>query len=46
MKAKNVVYSQQQTTKPNIIVVFGDDVGYWNMIDHVFLLLPTQAEEV
>jgi hypothetical protein len=39
----NVVYSQQQTTKPNILVVFGDDVGYWNMIDHVFLLLPTQA---
>jgi hypothetical protein len=39
----NVVYSQQQTTKPNILVVFGDDVGYWNMIDHVFLLLPAQA---
>jgi arylsulfatase len=30
----NVAYSQQnkaQTTKPNIVVIFGDDIGMWNV---------------
>jgi arylsulfatase len=23
--------AQSQTTKPNIVVIFGDDIGYWNL---------------
>jgi arylsulfatase len=23
--------TQSQTTKPNIVVIFGDDIGYWNL---------------
>jgi arylsulfatase len=27
----NVVRAQQSVKKPNILVIFGDDVGYWNI---------------